>query len=151
MQTIEQMKAEAKRLRSFLKSIDISLSVAQSLEAVAAQREFRDWNTAVASANKDTAWQSNAIAEGLASADAGKLTSLDQIKAKWAKATVCVTADMSSEEVREEIENCLRHDPRRICLRIDAAASGTQLRELRRIAKELEAAKGIEVYVDSPL
>lgn len=151
MQTIEQMKADAKRLRSFFKSIDIPLSVAQSLEAVAAQREFRDWNTAVATANKDTAWQSNAIAEGLASADAGNLTSLEQIKAKWAKATVCVTADMSSEEVMEEIENYLRLDPHKICLRIDAAASGTQLRDLRLIARELETEKGIKVYVDSPL
>lgn len=151
MQTIEQMKADAKRLRSFFKSIDIPLSVAQSLEAVSAQREFRDWNTAVATANKGTAWQSSAIAEGLASADSGNLISLDQIKAKWAKATVCVTADMSSEEVREEIEESLRLDPQRICLRIDAAVSGTQLREARRIAREVEAAKGIEVYVDSPL
>lgn len=151
MQTIEQMKADAKRLRSFCKSIDIPLSVAQSLEAVAAQREFRDWNTAVAAAKTDTTWQSNAIEEGLASAVAGNLTSLDQIKAKWAKATVCVTADMSSDEVMEEIEDCLRKDPHKICLRIDAAASGTQLRNLRRIARELGNAKGIEVYVDSPL
>lgn len=151
MQTIEQMKAEAKRLRSFLNSIDIPLSLAQSLEAVAAQREFRDWNTAVATAKKYIARRSNAIAEGTASADAGNLKSLDQIKAEWAKVTVCVTADMSSEEVMEEIENCLHLDPHKICLRIDAAASGTQLRDLRRIARELETAKGIEVYVDSPL
>lgn len=151
MQTIEQMKADAKRLRSFFKSIDIPLSVAQSLEAVAAQRAFRDWNTAVASAEKGSAWQSAAIAEGTATADAGNLTSIDQIKAKWSKATVCVTANMSSAEVMEEIEDCLRLDPHKICLRIDAAASGTQLRDLRRIARELETEKGIEVYVDSPL
>lgn len=151
MQTIEQMKADAKRLRSFCKSIDISISVAQSLEAVAAQREFRDWNTAVAAAKKDSALQPNVIAEGLASADVGNLTSLDQIKAKWAKATVCVTADMSSDEVMEEIEDCLRIDPHKICLRIDAAVSGTKLRDLLRIARELGDTKGIEVYVDSPL
>lgn len=151
MQSIEQMKAAAKRLRSYFKSIDIPLSVAQSLEAVAAQHGFKDWNTAVASANNNPTWHSDAIAGGIAAADSGKLTSLDEVKAKWAIATVCVTADMTSDEVRAEVDDCLRAEPRTIRLRIDAAASGAQLREARNLAKEVEANKGVRVEVDSPL
>ncbi|MHC8403502.1 glyoxalase superfamily protein [Pseudomonas sp. MDT1-17] len=146
MQTIETMKADAKRLRSFFNSIDIPITASQSLEAVAVQRQFKNWNTAVAMSGKDNnfpEWPPAAV-ENLTR------LGLNTINSLWAATTVCVTADMTPDTVRAEVEDCLRNEPKSIRLRLDAAASGTQLREARMIAAEVES-RGVHVEVDCPL
>ncbi|ALN21800.1 MULTISPECIES: glyoxalase superfamily protein [Ectopseudomonas] len=52
MHNAEELKAQARRLRTHLKSNNIALSTSMSLEAVAAIHGYRDWNTAVAAATK---------------------------------------------------------------------------------------------------
>lgn len=124
MSTIETFKSEAKRLRNHLAAKNIHLSHSDSLEAIAAVREFKDWNTASA-----------------------------KLKAAPAPAkptVICITADMSIEDVREEVNECLRADPGHVRLRVDAAASGFQHREAHQVAKEIEA-RGVKAEVDSAL
>lgn len=46
--TLSRTKSRAKRLRSYLASQNISVSHAQSLEAIAQEDGYRDWNTLAA-------------------------------------------------------------------------------------------------------
>jgi hypothetical protein len=79
----------------------------------------------------------------------GRLTA--QQPASIAKATiVCYTADMNLGDLRSEVEECLRTAPDRIVIRVDAAASGFQLREARQLANEIQT-KGYLTEVDCPL
>lgn len=50
MTTIETLKSQAKRLRTYLSESNISLTHSQVLEAVAVMHGHRDWNTASATA-----------------------------------------------------------------------------------------------------
>lgn len=82
----------------------------------------------------------------------GKLGGLAALEPpSLATATViCYTADMSLADLRSETEECLRTDPERIVIRVDAAASGAKLREARQLANEIRA-KGYVTEVDCPL
>lgn len=79
----------------------------------------------------------------------GRLTA--QKPAPIPKATIiCYTADMNLGDLRRETEECLRTAPDRVVIRVDAAASGFQLREARQLANEIQA-KGYLAEVDCPL
>lgn len=124
MTTIENLKSQAKRLRNNLAAKNIPLSHSQALEAIAAVHEYKDWNTASAK--------------------------LQEALAPDKPMTICITADMSIDDVRAEVSNCLRSDPGFVLLRLDAAASGFQHREAHEVSREIEA-RGVKVEVDSPL
>lgn len=55
MTAIETLKSQAKRLRTHLSEIDISLTHSQVLEAVAVMHGHRDWNTASAALSHQAA------------------------------------------------------------------------------------------------
>lgn len=53
---IENYKSQAKRLREYLGSQDIKLGHSASLEAIAKQHGYRDWNTLSASEKNRIKW-----------------------------------------------------------------------------------------------
>jgi len=55
MTTLDQAKVMAKRLRSSLATRDIDLSHSAALELIAAELGFKDWNTAAAKLESDSA------------------------------------------------------------------------------------------------
>lgn len=124
MTTIENLKSQAKRLRNHLASQNIPLSHSQALEAIAAAHEYKDWNTASAK--------------------------LQATLAPAKPTTICITADMSIDDVREEVNDYMRSDPGFVRLRLDAAASGFQHRDAYEVSREIEAL-GVRAEVDSPL
>lgn len=124
MSTVENLKSQAKRLRNHLSALNIPLSHSQALEAIAVAHEYKDWNTASAK--------------------------LQLIPASAKPTTICITADMSIDDVREEVSHCLRADPGFVLLRLDAATSGFQHRQAYEVAREIEA-RGVKAQVDSPL
>jgi hypothetical protein len=124
MSSIETLKSQAKRLRNHLTAKNLPLSHSQALEAIAAVHEYKDWNTAAAK--------------------------LQATLAPAKPTIICITADMSIDDVRAEVDECLRADPGYVRFRLDAAASGYQHREAYQVAREIEA-RGVKADVDSPL
>ncbi len=62
--SIKQAKMLAKRLRAQLELEEKPVSIAKSLELLAAQHGYRDWNTMVASLNKTTALEKTPVCIG---------------------------------------------------------------------------------------
>ncbi|WP_326430314.1 glyoxalase superfamily protein (plasmid) [Stutzerimonas frequens] len=160
MHTASDLKSQAKRLRTYLAEHNVNLGHSQCLEAIATVHGFKDWNTA-SSGTRDvpSMTESKVVTPELfmelerASPTGAVGMELHNAKASASLApatTICYTADMNLDELRIEVEDRLANAPGRIVLRIDAAATGVQLREARQLAKEIEG-RGYLVDVDCPL
>jgi hypothetical protein len=133
MSTVNALKSQAKRLRTHLANQNIQLSHSQVLEAIAACHGHKDWNTAFALLN----------ANPLPESGTGSTKSANCV-------TICITFDMTIDDVREQVELHLRNHPEMIRLRVDAGASLGQHREAYEISREI-VAKGVLAEVDSAL
>lgn len=89
MSTIKAVKSQAKRLRTHLAANNISLSHSQSLEAVAALHNYKDWNTASALLSKSASSQ-------------------DQSETPL---PFCVSPEISPDNPGDQLENLLCESP----------------------------------------
>jgi len=84
MHTVNDLKAQAKRLRRLLSERKIHLTHSQALEAIAEAHGFRDWNTAVATADAVSTPQTKVVTPELyaaleATARERQLDNLDEL------------------------------------------------------------------------
>lgn len=135
MSTVETLKSEAKRLRSHFSKKNIQISNSQALEAIAAIHEHKDWNTAVA--------MHGAAYQGDSKSAAAELYTVP-------RATICITPEMTIDDVRKEVTWQIRNNPNLFRLRVDASVSDKQIQEAYRVADEIER-KGFNVVVDTAL
>lgn len=141
MSKVEALKSEAKRLRNHFSKKNIQISNSQALEAIAAIHEHKDWNTAVAIGG--AASQVNSTP---GTAESSSPPPQEQAR----RSTVCVTPDMTIDDVREQVSLHLRSNPSCVVLRVDASASLEQHREAYMVSREIKA-RGFVAEVDTAL
>lgn len=119
------LKAQAKRLRAYLDTLNIRLTHSQALEAIAAVHGYKDWNTAVAADDKST---------HTARADHSQLPSVGSARPVY----VAVSEDHTEEMLRDEVLLALRNDPETLILRVDSSATVGHIMMANRIVGEFE-------------
>ncbi|EPG8943916.1 glyoxalase superfamily protein [Pseudomonas aeruginosa] len=120
------LKAQAKRLRAYLDTLNIRLTHSQALEAIAAVHGFKDWNTAVAADDKATH-----TASGV---DHSQLPGVGSARPVY----VAVSEDHTEEMLRDEVLLALRDDPETLILRVDSSATVGHIMMANRIVGEFE-------------
>ncbi|HCH7782496.1 TPA: hypothetical protein NNM78_001930 [Pseudomonas aeruginosa] len=129
------LKAQAKRLRAYLDTLNIRLTHSQALEAIAAVHGFKDWNTAVAADDKAT--------HAALGSDYSPLPGVGVTRPVY----VAVSEDHTEEMLRDEVLLALRNDPETLILRVDSTATVAHIMMANRIVEEFEGG-GTRLVVD---
>lgn len=128
MSTIEDLKSQAKRLRTHLGTNNIAFTHAQCLEAVSAMHGHRNWNTALAACDKAP----------------------EPLNEPEPPLLVCVAPETSPDELRADVRGLLRQAPTAIRFRLDTGVTVEQVRFARSVATDVEQV-GVRVEFDLPL